>query len=160
MNRDSTATLRFLEQEDAFLNDVRSCVNILARHTVGDRSSDDVFDAMKQLQTAISERHRERLAFRERSAAIRARQQGSTPWPTFTSEGPVDQAAILRAQVRRKTLETQRSLRAIMLQVAESQVVVTTVLEMVLGAARDGERYDEDGRPVNAMMRVPGQRVA
>lgn len=152
--------VKFLVGEDRFLDQVIECLDQLQSHKVGSRIPDDALKTIERLNQAVTRQMNERLAFREHMAAIKARGNQTTVARLYPENAVQEQVRQLRQRVIQKTTTTQQKLRTTMLQLAETQVIVTAVLETVLGVTQDGQQYDADGRPVRSVATAKSVRVA
>lgn len=153
--------LQFLESENEFLSQLKLCLSGLSAQPAGQSFSHELIQQLAAVHVATGPRNLHRAAIREQLAAALLRPAAEVRLSDVTAGAALTkQIRERRSEVHGKALSIQAELRTVLYQLTESNVIVTAVLDAVVGAAVDVSRYDAGGQRVTQISPVRGQRVA
>lgn len=153
--------LEFLADEASFLSDLECCVVQLERHPLARAFQRELVEQLTVIQRAVSVRNIQRAKVQGQLAEELLKTPAAIRLSTVNAGPNLSQPLQERRQavlIQARSVETQ--LRNVLGQMMESNVIVTAVLDAVLGVAVDRSRYDSDGRPVSQVNHIDSQRVA
>ena len=153
--------LQYLNSETAFLQRVEDCAARIAAHPVGKAFPNELVEELVGIQRTVGGQNVRRATLQ----TLLATELEETPSAIRLSGISADSDTTRTLQTRRKevlrkALSLEAGLRNVLGQLTESNVIVTAVLESVLNAPVDSSRYDSDGKPVQQVSHIEGQRVA